>query len=117
MQTKMNSRTRWIHSLALGVGLIAASLFLIPDVAAATCPEFYGGNLGSLPEGNQNKELEQFFAAKAHVFKRDWSKARSGLEKYLKDFPQGRMQDEALYWLGMSFNRLSREEKGLQADI
>ncbi len=106
-----------MKTLALGMCLIAASLFLIPASAAGSWPDFGGRDLEKLHEDYQNKELERFFAAKTHVFKRDWAKARSGLEKYLKDYPQGRMQDEALYWLGMTLNRLSREEKSLKAVV
>jgi hypothetical protein len=65
----------------------------------------------------QNKELERFFAAKAHVFKRDWTEAVAGLEKYLEQFPRGEMRDEALYWLAMSQNRLSRENKEAAAVV
>lgn len=59
----------------------------------------------------QNKDLERFFAAKAHVFKRDWSEAVSGLKTYLEKYPKGEMRDEALYWLALSQNRMSREKK------
>jgi hypothetical protein len=117
MQTQRRSHVKWIQALAQGLCLIAALLFLIPDIAAGSWTECVGWDLENLLEGYQNKELEQFFAAKTHVFKRDWTKARAGLQKYLKDYPQGRMQDEALYWLGMSFNRLSREEKSLQTVV
>ena len=60
---------------------------------------------------DQNKELQQFFAAKAHVFKRDWNGAVSSLKKYLEGYPKGEMRDEALYWLAMSQNRMSRDVK------
>jgi hypothetical protein len=65
----------------------------------------------------QNKELERFFAAKAHVFRREWRKAVKGLEKYLKDYPKGRMCDEALYWLALSLNRMSREQQDVDKAI
>jgi len=65
----------------------------------------------------QNKELEQFFAAKAHVFKRNWAAAVKDLGRYLKDHPQGKMSDEALYWMALSLNRMSREESDMEDAI
>jgi len=64
-----------------------------------------------LAEPYQNKELDQFFKAKSPVFDQDWAAVRSGMEAYLRDYPAGRMRDEALYWLGRSFDRLARREK------
>jgi len=55
----------------------------------------------------QDKGTDLFFKAKEHVFKRQWDKALTQFEKYLKDFPEGRYQDEALYWLSQSLNQLS----------
>jgi hypothetical protein len=62
-------------------------------------------------EPYQNKELEQFFKAKTSVFSQEWGAVRSGMEAYLHDYPAGKMRDEALYWLGRSFDRLARQEK------
>ena len=59
----------------------------------------------------QNKELDQFFKAKTSVYNQQWSEVRSEMEKYLRDYPAGRMRDEALYWLGRSFDRMARQEK------
>ena len=59
-----------------------------------------------------DKELDRFFKAKEHVFKRNWEKARRGFELYLKDFPKGRLRDEGLYWLASSLNMLSKNRKG-----
>ncbi len=59
-----------------------------------------------------DKELDRFFKAKEHVFKRSWEKARRGFESYLKDYPKGRLRDEGLYWLAISLNMLSKNEKG-----
>ena len=60
----------------------------------------------------QHNETDLFFKAKEHVFKRQWDKARAKFEKYLKDFPEGRYQDEALYWLAQSLNQLSKQKEG-----
>jgi outer membrane protein assembly factor BamD (BamD/ComL family) len=60
----------------------------------------------------QDDEMDLFFKAKEHIFKRQWDKARKQFEKYLKDFPEGRYQDEALYWLAQSLNHLSKQTKG-----
>jgi hypothetical protein len=59
---------------------------------------------------DQNKEMTQFFKAKEELFKQDWAGAKVGLEQYLKDFPSGRLADEALYWIAQCSNRLSRAE-------
>jgi len=60
----------------------------------------------------QDKGTDLFFKAKEHVFKRQWDKALTQFEKYLKDFPEGRYQDEALYWLSQSLNQLSKQTEG-----
>jgi len=60
----------------------------------------------------QDKGMDLFFKAKEYIFKRQWDKARTQFEKYLKDFPEGRYQDEALYWLSQSLNQLSKQIEG-----
>jgi len=65
----------------------------------------------------QNKELDQFFRAKASVFAGDWPGVRSGMEAYLKDYPAGKMRDEALYWLAGSLDRLARDARDVVAAI
>jgi TolA-binding protein len=62
-------------------------------------------------EHDTDKEMDRFLKAKEQVFKRNWEKARSGFESYLKDYPQGRLRDEGLYWLASSLNMLSKDEK------
>jgi len=57
-----------------------------------------------------DREMDRFFKAKEHVFKRNWEKARDGFESYLKDYPRGRLRDEGLYWLASSLNMLSKKE-------
>jgi len=59
----------------------------------------------------QDKELDRFFKIKTSVFSQDWAEVRSGMEAYLRDYPSGKMRDEALYWLGRSLDRLARREK------
>jgi len=63
------------------------------------------------PVADQNKEMVQFFKAKEALFKQDWESAKTGLEQYLRDYPAGRLADEALYWLAQCLNRLSKDEK------
>ncbi|MBN1270918.1 MAG: tetratricopeptide repeat protein [Candidatus Aminicenantes bacterium] len=59
-----------------------------------------------------DEEMDRFFQAKEHVFKRRWDKAREGFENYLNDFPRGRLRDEALYWLAQSLDMLSKKGRG-----
>ena len=59
---------------------------------------------------DQNKEMALFFKAKESLFKQDWQGARTGLEQYGRDFPDGRFADEALYWLAQCLNRLSKAD-------
>lgn len=65
-------------------------------------------------EDNQ-EDMDRFFKAKEFVFKRDWRAARTGFESYLKDFPAGRMRDEAHFWLAQSLNYLAQDETGREA--
>ncbi|MFC2157843.1 HEAT repeat domain-containing protein [Acidobacteriota bacterium] len=65
----------------------------------------------------EDKELFQFFSAKQALFKRNWPAARRLLEAYLKDYPQGKMRDEGLYWLAQSLNKISREQSKQQEVI
>ena len=63
------------------------------------------------PTKQSDQEMDRFFKAKEHIFKRQWDKARQGFESYLKDYPKGRLRDEGLYWLANSLNMLSKDEK------
>ncbi len=63
------------------------------------------------PAESSDKEMDRFFKAKEHVFKKNWEKARRGFESYLEDFPQGRLRDEGLYWLASTLNMLSKRER------
>ena len=86
-----------------------AVLGLIVMIAAAAA-------LAERP-GDGQQDMDRFFKAKELVFMRDWDSARTGLESYLKDFPAGRMRDEALYWLAQSLDQMSREAKGREAVV
>jgi hypothetical protein len=72
---------------------------------------------GGADEPFQNKEMDQFFKGKTAVFAGDWPGVRSGMESYLKDYPAGKMQDEALYWLARSLDRLAREARDVVSTI
>jgi hypothetical protein len=63
------------------------------------------------------EDMDRFFKAKELVFKRDWAAARSGFESYLKAFPQGRVGDEAHFWLAQCLDNLARNEKGRDAVV
>jgi outer membrane protein assembly factor BamD (BamD/ComL family) len=65
----------------------------------------------------QNKELDQFFKGKALVFAGEWPTVRSAMETYLKDYPAGKMRDEALYWLAKSLDRLARDARDVVSAI
>jgi len=69
-----------------------------------------------LPSDAQ-QDMDRFFKAKEFVFNSEWSEARTGLESYLKDFPDGRLRDEAFYWLAQSLDRLARKEKSRESVI
>jgi hypothetical protein len=72
---------------------------------------------GGADEPFQNKEMDQFFKGKTAVFAGDWPGVRSGMESYLKDYPAGKMRDEALYWLARSLDRLARDAKDVFSAI
>jgi len=61
-------------------------------------------------ESQESQEMSLFFKAKEHIFKSNWEQARKGFEFYLETYPDGRLTDEALYWLAQSLNRLSNTE-------
>lgn len=84
--------------------LILAALLALGILAAAAAPD-------------PQEDMDRFFKAKELVFKRDWPAARAGFESYLKDFPQGRMRDEAYFWLAQSLDNLARDEKGREAVV
>jgi hypothetical protein len=59
----------------------------------------------------QAGELDRFLEAKRLVFDQQWAAVRDGMERYLRDYPAGRMRDEALYWLARSLDALARKER------
>jgi hypothetical protein len=75
------------------------------------------GVLAAAAAVDGQEDMDRFFKAKELVFKRDWAAARSGFESYLKAFPQGRMRDEAHFWLAQSLDNLARNEKGRDAVV
>jgi hypothetical protein len=75
------------------------------------------GILAAAATVDGQEDMDRFFKAKELVFKRDWAAARSGFESYLKDFPKGRMGDEAHFWLAQCLDNLAREEKGRDAVV
>jgi hypothetical protein len=97
-------------------GLIVLGLIAARSVAEAARPGTEAAGAAAFSTGAaayQNVELEKFFEAKTAVFENNWAAARAGMERYLRDYPAGKMKDEALYWLGRSFDRLAREEKDI----
>jgi hypothetical protein len=92
-----------------------ARVLLFVLLAIATYAGQSAPSVSPLPGGedvitDQNKEMSQFFKAKEELFKQDWAGAKVGLEQYLKDYPSGRLADEALYWIAQCSNRLSKAE-------
>jgi len=91
-------------------GLVLLGLFAVRPGYPAFLPEAAALNRAAWAEPGQNPELDQFFKAKSLVFEQDWTGTRSGMEGYLREYPFGKMRDEALYWLARSLDRLSRRE-------
>ncbi len=104
-----SQRKRFIlgWQIVLGIFVARSGLQAVPFERAA----FVSPSLSSATEPYQNKELEQFFKVKILVFSRQWAGVRSGMEQYLRDYPAGKMRDEALYWLGWSLDKLARAEQ------
>jgi hypothetical protein len=73
---------------------------------------FVLGTFGMAAHIDGQEDMDRFFKAKENVFKREWRDARAGFESYLKNFPEGRMRDEAHFWLAQSLDYLARDEKG-----
>ena len=84
------------------IAAMSALLWITPALPARTADDSSLKRSPAMQEAD--KELDQFFQAKESVFKRDWPQARKRLEKFLKDFPSGRLREEALYWLAKSLN-------------
>lgn len=102
------------HGNVIVGALVVLGLLAVRSAAAPARPGTEGAGVGGLSAGTapyQNAELEAFFEAKTAVFENDWAAARAGMERYLRDYPAGKMRDEALYWLGRSLDRLARNEE------
>jgi hypothetical protein len=102
------------HGSVIVGALVVLGLLAVRSVAAPARPGTGAAGTVALNDGAepcQNAELENFFEAKTAVFENDWAAARAGMERYLRDYPAGKMRDEAMYWLGRSFDRLARDEK------
>jgi hypothetical protein len=109
-----NKKRFLIPGLVLALGFIGKSAE--PALPSGTVGPIVDDTpaLRSVAEDGQ-EDMDRFFKAKELVFKRDWRAARTGFESYLKDFPRGRMRDEAHFWLAQSLNYLARGEKGREA--
>jgi hypothetical protein len=58
-----------------------------------------------------DKETSAFLKAKEEVFDRDWEGAIRQMESYLDQYPKGRFEEEARYWMARSLNQMSRDAK------
>jgi HEAT repeat protein len=97
-------------------GLIVLGLLAARFAAAAPGPMTgtpAGKTFSAGMASYQNAELERFFEAKKAVFENSWAAACAGMERYLRDYPAGKMKDEALYWLGRGLDRLARGEENI----
>lgn len=109
-----NTKRMFIPGLILVLGMFGTSVVTaFPSVTRASCLDNSAVN-GPSPKEVQ-EDMDRFFKAKELVFKRDWRAARVEFESYLKDYPEGRMRDEAHFWLAQSLNTLARNEKGREA--
>jgi len=88
---------------------IAAALWVSSARAAAKVVAPEAGFFAAFSDADQ--EVDRFIKAKEFVFKMDWPQARKRLEQFLKDYPKGRLRDEALFWLAKSLNGLAGREK------
>jgi len=94
---------------------LIALLGAAPVFAGRTAGEMSLESLIALNGADQ--ELDQFLGAKEAVFQRDWTLARKQLEKYLNNFPDGRLRDEALYWLAKSLNGCADRESSRESVV
>jgi hypothetical protein len=97
------------------IAAMSALLWVTPAFAERTPGEVSLESLMVLHEADQ--ELDQFLKAKKAVFQRDWTLARKQLEKFLQDFPDGRLRDEALFWLGKSLNGCAARESSRESVV
>jgi tetratricopeptide (TPR) repeat protein len=64
--------------------------------------------------GSTDEETTRFLDAKEPVLAANWEEAEKKLRRYLDEYPDGRYEDEALYWLARSQNNLARAEEELE---
>ncbi len=64
--------------------------------------------------GSTDKETTRFLDAKEPVLAANWEEAEKKLSRYLDEYPDGRYEDEALYWLARSQNNLARAKSELE---
>jgi len=76
-------------------------------IDASSVPSSIGPSISAETEEQQSPESALFFAAKSSFFDSKWKEAKAGFEDYLKQYPNGRMRNEALFWLAQSINNLS----------
>lgn len=79
--------------------------------------EFYAFSSSIELETFNDKETDLFLKAKTLVLHKDWNNAATELEKYLKDYPNGKYNDEVLFWLAKTYNTISGDKIILELSI
>jgi len=105
--TTLRRHTTWGWII---IGILITGQNIFPNDVFSKESILVSAHLGPSTK-NSDQEMDLFFKAKEHIFKRQWDKARQGFESYLKDYPEGRLRDEGLYWLANSLNMLAKDEK------
>ncbi len=95
------------------IALLLISGLTIRPGSAAGPPGTEGKTLAGLLAAEElevsDPETRMFLTGKAQIFNKRWSDAREKLKQYLEKYPSGRYRAEALYWLGLTLDRLSRD--------
>jgi hypothetical protein len=87
-------------------------LLMLAAIGLAAHPSPAASTRVTLPFPDQ--ELNDFLAAKGHVFDRSWARAVNAFQDYFKAYPAGRYGDEAGYWLAKSLDGLAGEERTIE---